>query len=122
MADQTSQHPLQGELPLEAPATPPPPQPPAEPTPPSLRQYFGSPKADDDVFSRLTGPGARSSAMMASQVNLAQVAAPSAAAGVQVAPPGPPQLQQVSEMAHNVEETIKQELQVSGRRVLCSDT
>ena len=87
--------------------------PPAEPTPPSLRQYFGSPKADDDVFSRLTGPGSGSSAMMASQVNLAQVAAPSAPAGVQVAPPGPPQLQQVSEIAHNVEETIKQELQVS---------
>lgn len=89
----------------------PPAQPSPQPTPPSLRQYFGSPKADDDVFSRLTGPGARSSAMMASQLNLSQVAAPSAAAGAQVAPPGPPQLQQVSEMAPNVEQTIKHELQ-----------
>ena len=89
------------------------PEPVSEPAAPSLRHYFGSPKADDDVFSRLTGPGARSSAMMASQVNLAQVATPSASGGAQMAPPGPPQLLQVPEIAPNVEETIKHELQVS---------
>ena len=98
-------------------------QPSSEPATPSLRSYFGSPKADDDVFSRLSEPGARSSAMMASQVNLSQVAAPSATdltqvaapsafGGVQMAPPGPPELPQVPEMAPNVEETMKQELQV----------
>ncbi|XP_043244375.1 trafficking protein particle complex subunit 12-like isoform X1 [Amphibalanus amphitrite] len=87
------------------------PEPGAEQPAPSLRSYFGSPKADDDVFSRLTGPGSRSSAMMASQVNLAQVAAPSTAGGVQVAPPGPPQLIQVPEIAPNVEETIAHEMQ-----------
>ncbi|XP_037076802.1 trafficking protein particle complex subunit 12-like [Pollicipes pollicipes] len=82
-----------------------------EPPPaPTLRQFFGSPKADDDVFSQLTDAG-HQSAVMASQVNLAQSAHAAPPPAAHLAQPGPPQLLQVSEMAPNVEQTFKQELQ-----------